>query len=68
MLQDSPATNHFARQPHPATKEKKDFLAAMTVAEEDKALWLEDNEFLYNKRLNAFKDFRKKDSVGVQGS
>ncbi|OWF54880.1 hypothetical protein KP79_PYT00277 [Mizuhopecten yessoensis] len=31
--------------------------------EEDMAAWQEENELLYNKKNNAYKDFRKKDAM-----
>ena len=36
----------------------------LTMAqEEDMASWLEENELLYDKKLNAYKDFKTKDAL-----
>ena len=43
------------------SKKAKTFTDLTTNQEDDMASWLEVNELIYNNKLNAYKDFRKKD-------
>ena len=69
---ESPQSQHSrgstpsdSRSQSPTQQQKKlKTMTDLTVAqEEDMASWLEENELLYNKKLNAYKDYRKKDSL-----
>lgn len=57
----NPSTSHvFLTQPQKKAKTTTD----LTVTQEqDMASWLEVNDLIYNKKLNAYKDFRKKDAL-----
>uniref|UniRef100_K1RRW5 Heat shock 70 kDa protein 12B n=1 Tax=Magallana gigas TaxID=29159 RepID=K1RRW5_MAGGI len=41
----------------------KQFMREAAEKEHDMASWLEVNDLIYNKKLNAYKDFRKKDAL-----
>lgn len=56
----SRSTSHSPTQPQKKAKTITD----LTIdQEEDMASWLEENELLYNKKLNVYKDFKKKDAL-----
>jgi len=54
----------MARSPNAQPKKKQKRIADLSIPqEEDMASWLESNELMYNKKLNYYKDFRKKDAL-----
>lgn len=56
----NPSTLHVSlTQPQKKAKTTTD----LTVTQEDMASWLEVNDLIYNKKLNAYKNFRKKDAL-----
>ena len=59
-----PSSRSSSRSQSPSvrpSKKAKTFTDLTTNQEDDMASWLEVNELIYNKKLNAYKDFRKKD-------
>ena len=59
-----PSSRSSSRPQSPSvwpSKKAKTFTDLTTNQEDDMASWLEVNELIYNKKLNAYKDFRKKD-------
>ena len=51
---------HSPTQPQKKVKTVTD----LTLAQEEyMALWLQENELLYNKNLNAYKDYKKKEAM-----
>lgn len=57
----NPSTSHVSlTQPQKKAKTTTDLT---DTQEENMASWLEVNNLIYNKKLNAYKDFRKKDAL-----
>lgn len=57
---------HLTHSPSTQPQKKAKTLPDLTAAQEDDlASWLEVNDLIYNKKVIAFKDFRKNISVGI---
>ena len=59
----STPSNYTSYSPTQSHKKAKTVTDLTVAEEEDMASWLEENELLYNKHINAYKDFRKKDAL-----
>ena len=62
----SVASSSQSRSHSPSTqpqKKAKTYTDLTVAQEENLASWLEENEVIYNKKLTAYKDFRKKDAL-----
>lgn len=57
----NPSTSHVSLTQ--SQKKAKTTTDLTVTQEEDMASWLEVNDLIYNKKLNAYKDFRKKDNL-----
>ena len=57
----SSPSNSISQSPTQPQKKAKTVTDLTVAQEEDMVLWLQENELLYNKKINAYKNYRKKD-------
>ena len=59
----SSPSNSVSNSPTLPQKKAKIVTDLTLAQEEDMALWLQENELLYNKKLTAYKDYKKKETL-----